>query len=58
MSLDLETDHPLFSTLEHEVLRVSYCDHSLSVVSSHFLFYTLAYTNINQSASNLVKIYI
>ena len=53
----------VFSSPEHEVLRVSYCDHSLSVcrpsvVHSHFLVYTLASTNINQSAPNLVKIYM
>ena len=48
----------LFSSPEHEVLRVSYCDHSPSVVRSHFLVYTLASTNINQSAPNLVKIYM
>ena len=59
-----------FSSPEHEVLRVSYCDHSLSVgdrrtsvfppsvVCSHFLVYTLASTNINQSAPNLVKMYM
>ena len=55
---------PLLSSTEHEVLRVSYCDHSpsasvcLSVVRSHFLVYTLASTNINQSAPNLFKIYM
>ena len=53
----------LFSSPEHEVLRVSYCDHSqsvrrLSVVFSHFLVYTLASTNINQSAPNLIKLYM
>ena len=50
----------LFSSPEHEVLRVSYCDHSLSVgiVCSHFLVYTLASTNINQSALNLVQMYM
>ena len=46
---------------------VSYCDHSLSVgvhlsnvcPSVHnFLVYTLASTNINQSAPNLVKMYM
>ena len=52
----------------HEVLRVSYCDHSSSVVRpsavsqsavhSHFLVYTLASANTNQSAQNLVKIYM
>ena len=54
-----------FSSPEHEALRVSYCDHSpsigicrLSVVHSHFLVYTLVPTNINQSAPNLVKIYM
>ena len=51
----------LFSSPEHEVLRVSYCDHSPSVVRpsvvrSHFLVYTLASTNINQSAPNLVQV--
>ena len=51
------------------MLRVRYCDHSLSigvcrlscppsVLRSHFLFYTLSPTNINQSAPNLVKIYL
>ena len=54
---------PLFSSPEHEVLRVSYYDHSPSVgvspsVRSHFLVYTLASTNINRSAPNLVKIYM
>ena len=48
----------LFSSPEHKVLRVSYCDHSLSVgvrrpsvgpsVRSHFLVYTQVSTNINQ----------
>ena len=61
---------PLVSSPEHEVLRVSYCDHSPyvgvrrpsvvrpSVVRSHFLVYTLASTNINQSAPNMVQIYM
>ena len=59
----------IFSTPEHKVLRVSYCDHSPSVVvrqssiypsvvCSHFLVYTLASTNINQSAPNLVQLYM
>ena len=55
----------LVSSPEHEVLRVSYCDHSPSVgircpsvVCSHFLVYTLASTNINQSAPNLVHMYM
>ena len=53
----------LFSSLEHKVLRVSFCDHSPSVVHpsivhSHFLVYTLASTNINQSVPNLVKMYM
>ena len=53
----------VFSSPEHEVLRVSYYDHSLSVwrpsfVRSHFLVYTLASTNINQSAPNLVHMYM
>ena len=56
----------IFSLPEHEVLRLSYCDHSPSigvhrpsVVSSHFFVYTLASTNINQSArSNLVQMYM
>ena len=45
-------------------LRVSYCDDSpslgvrLSGVRSHFLVYTLASTNINQSAPNLVQMYM
>ena len=54
-----------FSSPEHEVLRVSYCDHSSSVgvrrppvVHSHFLVYTLASTNINQLAPNLVQMYM
>ena len=52
-----------FSSPGHEVLRVSYCDHSpsvvcLSVVRSHFLVYTLASTNINQSPPNLVQMYM
>ena len=56
-----------FSSPVHEVLRVSYCDHSPSVsrlsirpsvVHSHFLVYTLASTNINQSAPNLVQMYM
>ena len=46
----------IFSSPEDEVLRVSYCDHSL--VRSHFLFYTLASTNINQSVPNLVQMYM
>ena len=53
----------VFSSPGCEVLRVSYCDHSPSVVRpsivhSHFLVYTLASTNINQSAPNLVKMYM
>ena len=59
----------LFSSPEHEVLRVSYCDHSPSVgirrlavrqssVRSHFFVYTLPSTNINQSPSNLVQMYM
>ena len=48
----------IFTSPEHTVLRVSYCDHSPSVVRSHFLIYTLASTNINQSASNLVHMYM
>ena len=57
----------IFSSAKHEVLRVSYCDHSpsvvrpsvhLSVVHSHFIVYTLASTNINQSAPNLVQLYM
>ena len=55
----------IFSSPEHKVLRMSYCDHSpsvgvrcLSVVHSHFLVYTLASTNINQSAPNLVQMYM
>ena len=52
-----------FSSPEHEVLRVSYCDHSPSVgvrrpsvspsvVCSHFLVYTLASTNIKPFPHN------
>ena len=64
----------IFSSPKHKVLRVSYCDHSPSVgvvrpssgwpsvrpsvVRSHFLVYTLASTNINQSAPNLVQMYM
>ena len=48
----------LFSSPEHEVLRVSYCDHSPSVVQSHFLVYTLASTNINQPGANFVQMYM
>ena len=53
-----------FSSPEHKVLRVSYCDHSPSVgvhpvsVRSCFLVYTLASTNINQSAPTLVHMYM
>ena len=53
---------PLVSSPEHKVVRVSYCDHSPSVgvrpsvVRSHFLVYTLASTNINQLAQNLVQV--
>ena len=55
----------LSSSPEHEVLRVSYCDHSPSVgiccpsirrpsvVHSHFLVYTLASTNSNQISTQL-----
>ena len=53
----------IFSSSEHEVLRLSYCDHSPSVrvrrpsvVRSHFLVYTLASTNINHLAPNLVQV--
>ena len=54
---------PVFSSPEHEVLIVSYCDHSPSVVCpsivrSHFLVYTLASTNIKQLAQNLAKMYM
>ena len=52
----------IFSSPEHKVLRVSYCDHSPSigirrpsVFCSHFLVYTLASTNINQSVPDLVQ---
>ena len=64
----------LFSSPEQEVLGVSYYDHSpsvgicrpcgrasvhrLSVVLSHFLVYTPASTNINQSAPNFVQMYM
>ena len=53
----------IFSSPEHEVLGVSYCDHLPSIgvhpsVRSHFLVYTLASTNINQSAPNFIKIYM
>ena len=55
----------VISSPEHKVLRVSYCDHSpsvsvssSSVVRSHFLVYTLASTNMNQSAPNLVHMYM
>ena len=60
----------IFSSPEHKVLRVSYYDHSpsvgiyhpssihLYVVRSHFLVYTLASINVNQSAPTLVKIYM
>ena len=52
----------VISSPEHEVLRVSYCDDSPSVrswsVRSHFLVYTLASTNINQSAPNLVRVFM
>ena len=59
-----------FSSPEHEVLRMSCCDHSPSVgvrrpsvvcpsvVRSNFLVYILASTNINQSAPNLVQMYM
>ena len=50
----------IVSSPEHEV---SYCDHSPSVVRPsvvrlHFLVYTLASTNINQSAPNVVQMYM
>ena len=55
----------IFSSPEHKVLRVSYCDHSPSVgvrhpsvICSHFLVYTLASTNMNQSAPNFVQMYM
>ena len=53
----------IFGSPKHEVLRVSYCDHSPSVVCpsivrSHFLVYTLASTNISQSTPNLVHMYM
>ena len=57
----------IFSSPEQKVLRVSYCDHlpfvvrpSLRrvVVCSHLLVYTLASTNINQSAPNLIQMYM
>ena len=58
-------EYDIFSSPENKVLRVSYCDHSSSVgvcrpsaVRSHFLVYTLASTNINQSAPNLVQLYM
>ena len=43
------------------MLRVSYCDHSPSVGVCHsftFPCYILASTNANQSAPNLVKMYV
>ena len=46
----------IFSSPEHKVLRVGYCDHSPSIVRSHCLVYTLVSTNTKQSAPNLVKI--
>ena len=54
----------IFSSSEHEVLGVTYFDHSPSVgvrrpsVRSHFLVHTLASNNINQSAPNLVQMYM
>ena len=61
----LFSPHSVFSSPEHKVLGVRYCDHSpsigvrhQSVVRSDFLLYTLASTNINQSAPNLVKVYM
>ena len=52
----------IISSPEHGVLRVNYCDHSLSIgvrLSVHnFLVNTLASTNINQSAPYLVKMYM
>ena len=53
----------IFSSPEHEVLRLSYCDHSPSrrrpsIVCSHFFVYTLASTNMNQLALNLVQMYM
>ena len=37
---------------------VSYCDHSVRLSVHNFLVNTLASTNINQSAPNLVKVYV
>ena len=60
----------VLSSPEHKVLRVSCCDHSLSVgvrlsvrpsvcpLSVHIFLFTLASTNINHSAPNLVQIYM
>ena len=53
----------VFSSPEHEVLRMSFHGRPsyicrLSVVHSHFLVYTIASTNINQSAPNLVQMYM
>ena len=58
-ALELQKNH----YFEHKVIRVSYCDHSPSVIRlsgirSHFLVYTLASTNINQSAPNMVQMYM
>ena len=49
------------SSPEHEMLRVSYCNHSPSGIrpaSVHISLFTLASTNINQSAPNLVHMYM
>ena len=44
----LDIPKKLFSSPEHKVLKVSYCDHFV---------YTLASTVINQSVQNLIKRY-
>ena len=50
-----------FSSPDHKVLKVSYCDHPPSVgtlpLVHIFHVYTLASTNINQSAPKFVKMY-
>ena len=51
-----------FSLPKHQVLRVSYCDHSQFVGVCPFTFsffvHTLASTDINQSATHFVKTYV
>ena len=53
----------LFSSLEHEVLKVSYCDHAVSVVRASsvvniYLVHTLEATVLFQSSWNFTRMFV